>query len=148
ESMFSRHMLRDSDDTVSGFHLSSLGLFAFTCGVLLAGTGARLRPSALSAPLAKASKVSGDLPPLFIPTLLTIGTVLWIVAFMPVAALPSASAVISAGKQSALLAVCILCWSAWQENRVASFYLWIAAAFVLPILTVVTTGFVGYGIMM
>src|SRR5262249_28511046 len=35
ESMFSIQMVWHSDDTVSGFHLSSLGLFAFTCGVLL-----------------------------------------------------------------------------------------------------------------
>ena len=139
-------MFWDSDDTVSGFRLSTLGLLAFAVGVLLAGTAARLVPAARVA--GASLNPNGELPPFFVQTLFIIGLASWALSFTAVSSLPSASSVLSAGRHCVLLAVCLLCWSAWQQKKNASFRWWLAAAFALPVVTVMTQGFIGYGIMM
>lgn len=139
-------MLREASDTASGFYLSTLGLLAFGCGVLFAGRDIRTPRRAIRGPIAR--QRNGEVPPLFIKTLFGVGVALWVLSFTPVASLPSASAVLSAGRNCVLLAVCLLCWSAWLQKRMKSFRLWLATAISLPFITVVTQGFLGYGIMM
>src|SRR5262249_12318493 len=60
--------------------------------------------------------------------------------------IPSAPAVISAGKQAAVFAICLNCWIAWHVGDRLKFAGWLALSLVFPIVTVLGSGFLGYGI--
>jgi hypothetical protein len=81
---------------------------------------------------------------LFLP----IGIISWLATFTPLTELPSATAVLSVGRQCIVLAICLLCWSAWYRGHRARFVGWLAMSAVLPVVTVVSAGFIGYGIVM
>ena len=137
----------DSTDTVAGFQLSTCGLLALLAGAIIVPTPPRPRPIAMP-------QVAGDATGRFelqyqsARILLLIGISSWILPYTAVSKLPSADAIIGAGKQCSLLAVCLFCWLAWQRGRRMEFRLWLALSCALPVITVVSAGFIGYGIAM
>jgi hypothetical protein len=59
--------------------------------------------------------------------------------------IPSATALVAAGWQLVVAGLCLGCWKEWQRRRRRRFTWWLAAALLLPFLTVITQGFLGYG---
>jgi hypothetical protein len=60
--------------------------------------------------------------------------------------IPSVNALVGAGSSLAVLAVALKCWNAWQENRPRDVWPWLIASCCFPIFTVLTQGFLGYGL--
>ena len=134
----------DSTSTVIGFRVATYALIAFTVGTFLATSRRRRRPAGATsrgpATLAELELVAR--------TFLVLGSLCWLLSLTPFAQLPSASAILSAGRQCVLLGVCFLCWSAWQRRDRRRFALWLSASIAFPLVTIVTQGFIGYGISM
>src|SRR3989442_15550713 len=61
------------------------------------------------------------------------------------ASVPSISAVAVSGIYLAVVGVCLACWSAYLERSYAKLIGWLTAICVLPFVTIITLGFVGYG---
>jgi hypothetical protein len=136
----------DSTNTAIGFQESTYGLIALAVGALLAPAyGSRSQPghggqSAEDGPhhIYEAQRIARFY--------FVIGVAAWILSFTDIAALPSVSAVISAGKQAAVLAICLNCWIAWHRGDQRKFVGWLVASFAFPMVTMLGAGFLGYGI--
>ena len=140
----------DSSDTLIGFRYSTYGLLAFVLGTLVINV---TRPPSTRLPRAQESRRTqlvnlGELERLVRVFFLPLGIGAWIATYTPLAALPSAGAVLSVGKTGLLLAICLMCWSAWHKGNTRQFYQWIGISLVLPVITIITSGFIGYGIAM
>ena len=134
----------DSADTVSGFRLSTYGILAMAAGALCVPTAAIGRQVVAGSHYRPQVLVSNRRVYQFA----FVGLMANILAFTPVGSLPSAGAVIGAGKQCLMLGLSLLCWNAWHERDFRKFYGWLGLAFLLPVFTVITQGFIGYGIVM
>ncbi len=77
--------------------------------------------------------------------LLVTGAVLYLVVFPLAGYLPSMTAFVSTGSMVAVVAMSLKCWSAWHGGREPSMWGWLAATAVLPLITVLGQGFLGYG---
>jgi hypothetical protein len=136
----------DYTNTAIGFRESTYGLIALAVGVLLTPTfrsrshlGHGIQ-SAEDGPhhLLKARRVARYY--------LVIGVAAWILSFADVAKIPSLGAVISAGKQAAVLAICLNCWIAWHKGEQWKFVGWLVGSFAFPMVTMLGAGFLGYGV--
>lgn len=144
---FPWNQFQDSTDTIQGFELSTYGLLAFFLGVMVMGRSPVPRLSA-AAMAQQHHDPAADVPIRSATVVLVAGVLGWILSYTPFASLPSAAAVLSAGKQSLLLGVCLFCWIYWHRGDMRSFWIWVGVAFLLPVVTVITSGFLGYGIAM
>jgi hypothetical protein len=61
--------------------------------------------------------------------------------------LPSMSAVKSVSQQFIVIGLCLLCREAWQRRQLELVIVYLGASLLLPFLTVVSQGFLGYGAM-
>jgi hypothetical protein len=59
--------------------------------------------------------------------------------------IPSISALTVSGIYLAVVGVCLACWSAYIQQSYKKLVFWLTAICVLPLVTIVTLGFVGYG---
>ncbi len=133
-----------SADTIAGFRVSSYGVLAFIVGTLLVPAQAVSRRGLMGSSGAGAILV----PDRIAITLVGIGFTANLLGFTPVASLPSAGAVLSAGRQCLLLGISLICWNAWHKGQYRRFYYSVVCAFLLPVATVFVHGFIGYGIVM
>jgi len=62
-----------------------------------------------------------------------------------VSALPSATAIVSTGQQLVVVGLALCCWSAWRSGSSWRLAGWCAATALLPFVTILTRGFIGYG---
>ncbi len=60
-------------------------------------------------------------------------------------ALPSATAIVSTGQQLVIIGLGLCCWQAWQQRRYRLFAAWLGVTLLLPFITIITRGFIGYG---
>ncbi|HEY7473373.1 MAG TPA: hypothetical protein VH679_00055 [Vicinamibacterales bacterium] len=58
---------------------------------------------------------------------------------------PSATALVSTGATLAVVAIGLKCWNSWTRNTPAVLWTWLGATMMLPIVTVLGQGFLGYG---
>ncbi|MBV9328290.1 MAG: hypothetical protein JO352_31630 [Chloroflexi bacterium] len=117
-----------------GFRQSTFAIVSFAVGVLL------LAPRRASTPEVRDA---GDarLPRVY----LVLGLVCFIV-LVPVAnRIPSGSALVSQGWNLAVAGLALGCWCAWSRARSVAFGWWLTATLCLPLLTILTQGFLGYG---
>jgi hypothetical protein len=77
---------------------------------------------------------------------LGIGIMFYVLMTTWVGSLPSASAVISTGQSLAVVGLSLCCLQAWQKADYRKFALWLFLAFSPPFFTVITRGFIGYGV--
>lgn len=138
----------DSSDTTDGFKLSTYALVAFLAGATFFKTWPRSVWSNTAQWRFLAAGLRVQQSQLSFLLLMAVGITSFVVSLTPLANLPSAAAVLGAGKQCLVLAVCLACLRTWRERNLAQFKVWISSAFALPILTVSTSGFIGYGIAM
>jgi hypothetical protein len=64
---------------------------------------------------------------------------------MGIGALPSATAVFSTGQQLVVVGLALCCWQAWRTRSNGTLVLWLGVTLLLPFVTIVTRGFIGYG---
>jgi hypothetical protein len=60
--------------------------------------------------------------------------------------LPTATAIVSSGQQLIVAGLVLCCWMAWKEGNGRKLAAWLAIALLMPLTTVVTAGFLGYGV--
>lgn len=58
---------------------------------------------------------------------------------------PTGTALASVGDQLVVVGLCIGCWQAWKSGRRSRLTWWLAAAALLPFVTTVVQGFLGFG---
>jgi hypothetical protein len=59
--------------------------------------------------------------------------------------LPTARAIVTGGQQLVIAGLALCCWKAIKENDPRKLVMWLALALLMPLTTVVTAGFLGYG---
>ena len=83
------------------------------------------------------------LPPIYVG----VGLVCFLVLLPVASRIPSASALVSQGWNLVVAGLALGCWCAWTGARwrSVSFGWWLTATLCLPLLTILTQGFLGYG---
>jgi len=128
----------DRDVVAVGFRVSTYGLIAFGMGSLvvaprLAGAAAPLR-ARLSVPTAH-----------LIRAYILLGLVSFLVLLPVVGRLPTAGALAFQGWNLLIIGLGLGWWRAWQSRSRQAAAFWLVATLCLPLLTVLTQGFLGYG---
>lgn len=139
------HEFVDSTDTIVGFRLSTYGLLAFAAGALVVGG----MPSTVGR-MPRWDAQRGDMRAFddVASVYLVAGVFFWALSLSPIGALPGAGAALGSGRLCAVYGIGLHCWAAWRRRDGARFRLWLTAAVALPVITVLTQGFIGYGIAM
>jgi len=75
-----------------------------------------------------------------------IGISSWIISYTSLADVPGTTALISAGKQVLIFAICLKCWIGWRSGNRLKFVGWLALSLAFPVVTTLGSGFLGYGI--
>ena len=123
-----------------GMRLSAIGMAAFAVGAETASWMLAARQHAPDVDLAVA--VDSRVVNLYLAAGLFLH-----VAMAPIArSIPSVNAIVGAGSTLAVLAIALKCWNAWHEHRERHVWMWLIASAAFPIFTVVTQGFLGYGL--
>ena len=128
------------DLTALGLREAAIGMVAFAVGTEIARPIVRRWSSNLGT-----IERPGPIDTRFTNLLLLTGAVLYLVVFPLAGYLPSMTAFVSTGSMVAVVAMSLKCWSAWHYGREPSMWAWVAATSVLPLITVLGQGFLGYG---
>jgi hypothetical protein len=128
------------DEIIAGFHQSTFAIVGFAVGVLL------LAPRRVDERVAPASGQPPGmerLPPIYVG----VGLVCFLVLLPLASRIPGTSALISQGWNLAIAGLALGCWCAWTGARwrAVSFGWWLTGTLCLPLLTILTQGFLGYG---
>jgi hypothetical protein len=133
-----------------GLRESTIALVALTAGAEIAAWV--LRPQAAPLLVLPTPDQPGPPPPPPTPVdprvvtiLLVVGVVMYAVVLPLAGGVSSLTALASAGSTLALAGIVLKCWNGWEEGRPGTVLLWIAMSALLPWLTVLTQGFLGYG---
>lgn len=73
------------------------------------------------------------------------GALLYVGVFPFASSLPSVQALLATGSTVIVAALGLKCWDAWRSGRHSTLVGWLALTLLLPLITVVTQGFLGYG---
>ena len=82
-----------------------------------------------------------DLGPLYIG----LGVVFYALRSVSALALPTLSAILATGQSVLVVGLCLMVWKAWVNGRPRRVAALLAAALCLPFVTIVNSGFMGYG---
>ena len=126
--------------TALGLREAAIGMVAFAVGTEIARPIVSRRTDALPTP-----HRPGPIDKRLTNLLLVTGAVLYLVVFPLAGYLPSMTAFVSTGSMVAVVAISLKCWSTWHGGREHSMWGWMAATAVLPLITVLGQGFLGYG---
>ncbi|MCS7082995.1 MAG: O-antigen polysaccharide polymerase Wzy [Rhodothermia bacterium] len=69
----------------------------------------------------------------------------WVFSYL-FSGIPTLHAIIAVGQQLIIVGLCLACWRAWKNNSMGEFIIWLSVSFLFPFLTIITRGFLGYGI--
>ena len=83
--------------------------------------------------------------PSVINAYLIVGFVLQVFVGPIARGIPGMSAIAGTGSAFIVTGVGLKCWNAWQEGRPSTVWFWLAGTLTLPLLTVTTQGYLGYG---
>lgn len=117
-----------------GFRQSTFAIAGFAVGVLL------LAPRPVAVPVDR-SAGNVRLPRVYV----SVGLVCFIVLLPVASRVPSASALVSQGWNLAVAGLALGCWGAWTRRNPVAFGWWLTATLALPLMTILTQGFLGYG---
>ncbi|WP_416672284.1 hypothetical protein [Egbenema bharatensis] len=85
-------------------------------------------------------------PDLKVPkTYLSVGLFFFSVLTPILSKIPGLTAVSTSGVALVMVGLCLTCWKAWLLRDTKTFLLWIGFTCIIPLITVVTMGFIGYG---
>jgi hypothetical protein len=129
----------DSRIVEAGLEQSTYAAVAFAFGSFV------LTPFLLNLgilPRATAARaIDAKLPPAYVG----IGAASYALLSMGIGAIPSATAIVSTGQQLVVVGLALCCWLAWRSGSTWELTLWLALTALLPFITIVTRGFIGYG---
>ncbi|MBO0881642.1 MAG: hypothetical protein J2P17_15130, partial [Mycobacterium sp.] len=127
------------DQIFDGFQQSTFAIAGFAIGALLLAP----KPVDTRAGNTPEGHPAGDerLPRIYV----IIGLVCFVVLLPVASRIPSGSAVISQGWNLVVAGLALGCWCAWSRARSVAFGRWMMATLGLPLLTILTQGFLGYG---
>lgn len=125
--------------TAEGLKQSAVAMLALAAGVEVAFWKA----GRWIGPITSAPKFAVD--PRFGRLYLIAGGVVYGVVAPFARSLPSIGAVVSTGSTLIVVGLALNCWNAWRERSQRRLWLWLAATCLLPLVTVVFQGFLGYG---
>lgn len=123
-----------------GLKQSTYAMLAFAVGVEVAWSLLHRRGEAGSA---RTERIPVD--PRMVVLYLLAGAFLYAVVFPVAGRIPSVAALAAAGSTLIVAAVGLKCWNAWQAARQPQIWCWLLASTSLPLITVITQGFLGYG---
>lgn len=131
---------QDSRFTQLGFEQSLYGVAAFAFGALvftplLANRGLLRRPTERHRP-------DSRLPKAYIVA----GVIFYMLSASFLGRLPTAMAIVSTGQQLVVAGLCLCCWKARQEGDIRKLAGWLCLSLLMPFATLITQGFLGYGI--
>ncbi len=130
----------DPDVVTLGLQQSTYALIGFGLGSLLLAPG-----------FARAAGVpSGRTPlrpsePQLARKFVLIGVFVFFGLTPAVGRIPTVSAIAVQGWNLLVLGLGLMCWQTWQAKRSREFLRWLSISLCLPLVTVVTAGFIGYG---
>ena len=120
---------------------SALGVVGFGVGNILIAPWilTNFKPSWLQS--------TSSQPHLKLPqTYIFLGLVFYFILTPLVAWIPSVRAIVTSGLALIIVGFCLGCWRAWCFKNKTKLMWWIAAVISLPIITILSLGFIGYGI--
>jgi hypothetical protein len=124
--------------TELGFEQSLYGVIAFALGGLI--TPILIHKGIL--PRAKASfRPNARLPKAY----LVCGVAFYLLSSSFLGRLPTATAIVSAGQELAIVGLALCCWTAWREHNTRRMLAWLGLSLLLPLTTLMTAGMLGYG---
>ncbi|MCI0391793.1 MAG: O-antigen polysaccharide polymerase Wzy family protein [Acidobacteria bacterium] len=136
------------DDVVAGLEQSTYAVVSFSVGYLtlsyvLSGAFLGQHPQHKSPLSAERSQASGAwLTNLYIG----IGAICFLIGILGQGKLPTVTSLIAGASNLAVVGLMLKSWRAWQSGNRKSFWLWVMVSSAYPLLTVITQGFIGYGI--
>lgn len=127
-------------NVITGFNESVYGVIGFGIGstILAPWVLQELKPSWL--------RESPCQPDLKLPkTYIFLGLFFGIVLAPIFAKIPSFSALTISGVSLLIVGLCLACWKSWRMGETRAFFSWLMVACSMPLITVLTLGFIGYG---
>jgi hypothetical protein len=122
-----------------GFEQSVYAVVAFAFG------GLALTPLMLkfgrSARATAAHELDSNLPKAYV----CVGALSYLALTSALGGLPSASSILASGQQLVVVGLGLCCWQAWRQRNYRMFHAWLGTTLLLPFITIVTRGFIGYG---
>jgi hypothetical protein len=129
--------------TEMGFALTTLGLNSFLVGVLLTTIFSTTKPAARAR---RDRAWVGQSPSQLIGTFLGIGALAYVLSSTPLARLPTLGNLLTSAKLFFLAGTILLCWDGLRHNNKAKLLAAVALVVLLPGVTVMTDGFLSYGV--
>jgi hypothetical protein len=124
---------------VAGLEQSVYGAIAFAFGSLV------LAPFLMSAGLVPTAGAPVPLDSRLPKAYTLIGAVSYMLLSFGVGAIPSATAIVATGQQLIVVGLGLCCWFEWRKGSRSRLIFWIGVTLLLPLVTIVTRGFIGYG---
>lgn len=123
----------------AGFDQSLYGIAAFAFGSLLAA------PFLVN--LGLAPRVAEYEPDTRLPiAYVGLGALFYVLLSTALGSLPTANSIIATGENLIVAGVGLCCWTAWRDGDKRRFAIWVGAAFVFPLITIFTRGFIAAGV--
>jgi hypothetical protein len=130
----------DPDVVTLGLQQSTFGLIGFGIGSVLVAPAVRLAAGGV---LGRRPVLPAE--PRMIRKFVLSGLFAFFVLVPVIGHISTISAIAVQGWNLAVSGVCLACWYTWQTGRKRAFVRWLVIALCLPLLTVITAGFIGYG---
>jgi hypothetical protein len=127
--------------TTEGLHQSAYAMLSLAAGSELACWIVRRRQAGREV----ASGQGAVVDPRLVTMYLVVGAALYALVTPFAGKIPSVSAIISSGSTLVVVGFALKCWNNWLNGQRIRLYLWLAASSVLPFVTVVAQGFLGFG---
>jgi hypothetical protein len=127
-----------------GMRLSAMAIMAVAVAseiVARSSSGRRPVPLVTDEPEAFAR-----VDPVVVNVFLVVGLTLHVVMAPLTKTIPSIGALVSTGSSLLVVGIGLKCWDAWHRGLTGRMWLWLAGTIFLPLFTVVTMGFLGYGL--
>jgi hypothetical protein len=132
--------LPESDFVALGFRQSTYGIAAFAVGAAFLGT--RLGTAMIGKTDEKSSIASSDLPRIYV----IVGVVFYFALAPILGKIRGLNFLPAIGSQFVIVGCCLSCWRAWHKSGRAALIKTVGPVMIIPFVTVVVQGFLGYGI--
>jgi hypothetical protein len=129
--------------TTAGFAMTTVALFAFVAGCWASGKVRR----AESAPGSGSQNRDDPTDKGFAAAMLiAVGAIAYLLGLTPLASVPTFGAFVTTSSNLMAVGLCLAVWVAWYRRRL--FWPVLLCALLFPPLTLLTQGFIGYGVVM